>query len=75
MVSQGATPFWSHFGFRWPGPSSRFLLRQPPDEVNGQHRSQGFLPCLKESWLRAGHLNPQNLEANKDLPHGRGSKV
>ena len=36
----------------------------------------GFSLFLRESTLiAAGHVNPQNLGANKNLPQGRGSKI
>ena len=36
----------------------------------------GFALLLRERTLiAAGHVNPRNLGANKNLPYGRGSKV
>lgn len=36
----------------------------------------GFSLFLRERTLiAAGHVNPQNLGANKNLPQGRGSKI
>ena len=70
MVSQGATPCWISLAGR--------ILPIPPDNIPTRltvTSFPGFSPLLERILIAAGHLNPQNLEANKDLPHGRGSKV
>ena len=54
------------------------ILPIPPDNIPTRltvTSFPGFSLLLERLLFAAGHLNPQNLEANKDLPHGRGSKV
>ena len=74
MVSQRATPFWISLAGR--------VLPILPDNLPMVLPTRltatsfpGFSPLLERILVAAGHLNPYNLEANKDLPHGRGSKV
>ena len=50
----------------------------PPDNIPTRltvTSFPGFSLLLERILIAAGHLKPPNLEANKDLPHGRGSKV
>ena len=51
----------------------------PPDNIPRRGLTvtsfPGFSLLLERILTAAGHLNAQNLEANRDLPHGRGSKV
>ena len=70
MVSQGAMPFWISLAGR--------IHLIPPDNIPTRltvTSFPGFSLLLERILIAAGHLNPPNLEANKDLPHGRGSKV
>ena len=70
MVSQGATPFWISLAGRF--------LPIPPNNIPTRITATsfpGFSPLLERILIADGQLNPQNLEANNDLPHGRGSKV